>query len=167
MTDYSDLPGVEENAFPYFPPLYGKPDCLKCEKRKDCGSYGKYQRDRRDFTYTSGRCPRLPDRRGFVEQDERELYAQTFPLIHAESGGCEGEETLTLQLSIPGETRYRKVYRAYGYWWFRSKTESGEPVRRILTVEADGYLNSPKNILKEMRGKDYCIFRCEITNDYL
>ena len=61
MKEYPNV--VAGSASPYFPPLYEKPDCAKCEKRRDCYSYGKYQRDRRDFTYTSGRCPRLPDMR--------------------------------------------------------------------------------------------------------
>ena len=71
---------------PYFPPLYGNVECEKCEIKTTCWCCGKYQRNRRDFTHTSGRCPRLPDRRGFVEKSERELYAATFLLVHAERG---------------------------------------------------------------------------------
>lgn len=45
------------------PPASGKPDCGKCE-RKECRNRDKYQRDRKDFSVTSGRCPRLPDVQG-------------------------------------------------------------------------------------------------------
>lgn len=38
-------------------------NCGKCE-REECFNRGKFQRDRRDFTVTSGRCPRLPDTQG-------------------------------------------------------------------------------------------------------
>ena len=71
----------------YFPPLHGAVDCDKCEAR-DCWCRGKSQRNRRDMTPASGRCPRLPDLCGFVEKEERELYKATFMLVHAEYGGC-------------------------------------------------------------------------------
>ena len=48
----------------YFPPPYGRVECGECDMASACHSRGKYQRDRRDFTYTSGRCPRLPDCKG-------------------------------------------------------------------------------------------------------
>ena len=44
----------------YFPPLYGGVECGECDMAAVCHSCGKYQRDRRDFTYTSGRCPGPP-----------------------------------------------------------------------------------------------------------
>lgn len=47
----------------YRPATGEKPDCGKCE-REECFNRGKFQRDRRDFTITSGRCPRLPDTQG-------------------------------------------------------------------------------------------------------
>ena len=37
---------------PYFPSVYQKPECFKCEKT-DCMNRNKYQRDRRDFMCTS------------------------------------------------------------------------------------------------------------------
>ena len=169
MTEPALYPNViEGSASPYFPPLYEKPDCAKCEKRKDCWSCGKYQRDRRDFTYTSGRCPRLPDMRGFVEKDERELYAQTFPLLHAERAGA--DETLHLYLSLPdaGEKRLKKVYRTYGCWWFRDgkDSETGCAIRRVLSIEN---CYSPQDILSYMdiRHADYCLFPAIITDGYL
>lgn len=67
----------------YFPPLKGPVDCAQCEAA-DCWCRNMHQRSRRDFTHTSGRCPRLPDLRGFVERDQREAYAAAFMLIHAE-----------------------------------------------------------------------------------
>ena len=156
MKEYPNV--VEGNDAPYFPPLYGRPDCGKCDKRKDCWSYCKYQRDRRDFTYTSGRCPRLPDRRGFVEQDERELYARTFPLIHAERV----EDTLYLYLSLPDAKRTKKVTRSkkYGFWIFH---DGG--IRRVL----DFHFDNERAVLDEMERlhADFCLFPAIITDGYL
>lgn len=42
---------------PYFPHLYGEVDCGKCEIASECCCRGRYQRNRRDFSHTSGRCP--------------------------------------------------------------------------------------------------------------
>ena len=159
MTESALYPNViEGSASPYFPPMYQKPDCARCEKRKDCWSCGKYQRDRRDFTYTSGRCPRLPDMRGFVEQDERELYARTFPLLHAERA----EETLHLYLSLPDMKRTKKVTRSkkYGFWIFRD----GD-IRRVLDFRFD----DEQAVLDEMERlhADYCLFPAIITDGYL
>ena len=39
----------------------------------------KYQRHRADFTYTSGRCPRLPDTRGRMEPEDEALFATVRP----------------------------------------------------------------------------------------
>ena len=161
MSDILHFPG-EGNASPYFPPLYGKPDCAYCEK-KECWSRVKYQRDRQDFTYTSGRCPRLPDLRGFVDEAEQELYQQTFPLIHAKREGG----NLTMSLSIPGVKRLKNVYRSQTFkcWWFRDgKFEDGYPKRHILSIDN---CYSKKDVLDylERRNTNYCIFRCVIKDD--
>lgn len=60
---------------PYFPEPYGVPDCTVCE-REDCHSRQKFQRDKRHFSYLSGRCPRLPDTCGQMEPEDAELYAK-------------------------------------------------------------------------------------------
>ena len=142
----------------YFPPLDGKVDCSQCEAA-DCWCRNKYQRNRRDFTHTSGRCPRLPDQRGLVEKSERAAYAAVFTLIHAELavGG------LHLTLTLPGQKRSRKVYQTKsGYWYFRTKDEDGEPIRQALNI--GGYY-SMEDIARYMEGlrSDYCIFRCELA----
>lgn len=145
---------------PYFPPLSGAVECHKCEKGSGCWCRGKYQRNRRDFTHTSGRCPRLPDRRGFVEKEERALYAATFPLVHAELG-C---ELLHLTLTIPGQRRAKKVYRTKsGYWYFKQKNGHGYISRRVL--EIGGYYDESdiQNYMERM-GAAYCILRCNITD---
>ena len=167
MSDSPRYPGIgEDHKQPYFPPTYADFfDCVWCEKRKECSSYGKYQRNRRDFSYTSGRCPRLPDYNGFVERDERELYASVFPLIHAERG----MEEVYLSLSLPDAKRLKKVNRskAYGVWWFRDgKDENGYPVRRFLTIEH--YFQSKQEIYDYMkeRNLDYIILRCDISDGY-
>ena len=161
MTDYSNFPGIGEgHKAPYFPPTYEKPDCHFCERRETCTSCDKFQRDRRDFSYMSGRCPRLPNRRGFVEREERELYASIFPLVHAERG----EDSVDLSLSIPGQKRLKKVYRSngYGVWWFRD----GYRIRHILDLEHN--FQDEQEILDfmEKQNWDYCVFRCEILDQY-
>ena len=148
---------------PYFPSLYPKPECCKCEK-SDCMSRNKYQRDRLDFTYTSGRCPRLPDRRGFVEKSERKLYEASFPLVHAELG--EGD-TLYLTLTIPGVKRSRKVYSTKnGYWYFREIDSYGYRIKRIITIHGG---HSKKEILNHMEyvDADYCMFKCTIEDSFI
>lgn len=149
---------------PYFPPLYGGVECQKCEISANCDCYGKYQRNRRDFTYTSGRCPRLADSRGFVADKERELYAATFPLIHAERG--EGD-TLDLTLTIPGEKRSRKVYHTKsGYWYYKTKDADGFAIKKVLNIEGN---NNEDDILSHMERAyaEYYLFRCEITDYFV
>jgi len=146
----------------YFPPLYGKVDCTQCEAAH-CWCRGKYQRDRLDFTYTSGRCPRLPDKRGFVEESERALYAQTFPLVHAERA----EDIVHLTLTIPGAKRPKKVYHTRsGYWYFREKDSSGAYVKRGLSFQ---FYNNPEEIIRDMERlrAEYCVFRATIEDYYL
>ena len=151
---------MEDVKKAYFPPSYGKPECSKCE-REGCISRGKYQRDRMDFTYTSGRCPRLPDRRGFVYPDDRKLYGETLPLVHVERG--EGD-VLYLTLTQPGK-RQKRVYMTWGQWWFRD-TVDGNPVRRVISIE-DVY--SKKSLLETMdqTRSDYSIFRCRIEDSFI
>lgn len=142
----------------YFPPLSGKVDCSQCEAA-DCWCRDKYQRDRRDFTYTSGRCPRLPDQRGFVEKSERTAYAAAFMLIHAELG----LGGLYLTLTIPGQKRGKKVYRTKsGYWYIKLKAEDGSRIRQALNISGH---YSEEDITQYMAAlhTDYCIFRCELT----
>jgi hypothetical protein len=149
---------------PYFPPLYGDVACGQCEIKDECPSCGKYQRNRREFTFTSGRCPRLPDKRGFVEKDQRELYAATFPIIHAERGE---EDAIYLTLMLPGQKRGRKVYcTKSGYWYFRDKDEDLGPVKRIVTIEGCW---KPEDIIftMDVAESDYCIFRCRLEEHFV
>lgn len=76
----------KQNSSPYFPPLSGKVECSQC-KDTECRYLGKHQRSRRDFTYTSGRCPRLPDQRSFVGEKEQKLYAEPFPIVCTKQSG--------------------------------------------------------------------------------
>lgn len=148
----------ENTSTLYFPPLYGNVECQKCDKNH-CDSRGKYQRNRRDFEVTSGRCPRLPDKRGFVDKAERELFAQSFPLIHAELG-C---DSIHLTLRIPGEKRSKTVYiTESGYWFFKTKDDSGNPIKRVVIIET---YQSKESIISHMENlsADYCLFPCTIT----
>lgn len=93
----------------HFPPLNGPVDCTQCEA-ENCRCHGRHQRNRRDLSYTSGRCPRLPDLRGGMEPETRSAYAETFMLIHAELS----EGSLELNVTIPEFKQYRKVYQTTG-----------------------------------------------------
>lgn len=142
----------------YFPEFNGEAECHKCEL-ETCHSRGKFQRNKRDFKYTSGRCPKLPDMKGFVHTSQRANQLKAYPLIHAESN----DENVFLSLSIPGNKKLLKVYSAKGgNFYFRAKDEDGNPIKRIIFI---GYHKSHKDIMEFMqwRNADYCIFPCEIT----
>lgn len=148
-----------EGQAPYFPPPYGPVECDKCELRGTCRSCGKYQRSRRDFTVTSGRCPRLPDGRGLMAPEQQALYASLFPLVHAERE----EDRLTLKLQLPGGKRPKNVYRARsGAWYFRD-TYEGRPVKRALTIPG---AENKESILYVMAAEHTgcCVFRCRIED---
>ena len=122
MSDTKSYPALNEgHEDPYFPPLYGMPECEKCERKRTCFSRDKFQRNFRDFSYTSGRCPRLPDKSGRVEADERTLYNSLFPLVHAEQGE---DKSLTLTLFLPNQARGRRVNysTAFKRWWVLMRT---------------------------------------------
>lgn len=153
---------------PYFPPLYGAVECGKC-KKWDCMNRGKYQRNCRDFSYTSGRCPRLPDRQGFMEKEETELYAAAFPVVYAERGGDSGLLFLSLAIKIPGEKRGRKVYYTKtcgGHWYFRTKTEYGYPGKRAISISE---FSTTQEIIEHMRraNTEKCVFRCTIEDYWI
>ena len=148
---------------PYFPPLYGDVDCGRCEIASKCPCQYRYQRNRRDFLPASGRCPRLPDWRGFVDMSQRELYAKTFPLIHAERG----EEMLNLNLTLPGSKRLRKVYQTRGgSWYFREKSEFGDYIRRAINFECCRKKDEILNRM-ELYDYDYCLFRATIEDYFV
>lgn len=149
------------NEQPYFPPLYGKIECGRCDIAYACPNCGKHQRDRRDFTFTSGRCPRFPDTRGFVDKSQQDLYERALPLVHAQS--CVGG--LTLFLTLPGERRRRRVYQTKsGSWYFREKGEDRTYRKRCISVQR---LESREAILREMAllHTDYCLFQA-VIEDY-
>ena len=154
----------------YFPAFNGEADCGKCELvdwsdgltygKSNCHSYGKSQRNKRDFEYTSGRCPKIPDRRGFVHESQRENQREAYPLVHAESNG----EDIFLRLSLPGKKRMLRVYETRsGFFYFNTRDESGGKIKRILFI---GCNNSRSDIMGflEWCKTDYCIFDCEISD---
>jgi hypothetical protein len=151
---------------PYFPPRYGNVDCDKCELAGySCHSWGKYQRNKRDFTVTSGRCPRLPDMRGFVDDKERDLYGQTFPLVHAErsEGFSADDDVVFLTLGVPGKKTGKRIYcTKSGYFYVKTKDDDGYAIKRVIFIET---YRSVKDIAEYMRRfhSDYCIFSCEIS----
>ena len=152
---------MQEIRQPYFPPLYGDVDCGMCDIAAECWCCGEYQRNRRDFSHSSGRCPRLPDKKGFVEKEYRKLYAESFPLAHAERGG---DDTLYLTLTTPHEKRPKKVYMTKsGYWYFRERGEGGAYSRRRLDFNM---FQSKQEVLTYMERfhADYCIFQAVIED---
>lgn len=146
------------NGQRYFPSLNGPVDCTQCEA-ENCQCRGKHQRNRRDLSFASGRCPRLPDLRGFVEPEDRSAYAETFMLIHAELS----EGNLELTVTIPGLKRCRKVYQTKsGYWYFRTKSQEGYPVKQALYIGGFYTVEGITQYMEELH-TDYCILRCDLA----
>jgi hypothetical protein len=147
----------------YFPELYGNVECHKCEK-ENCENRGKYQRNVRHFEVTSGRCPRLPDMRGFVDVGERKNYYDKFFLVSAE---LTGDDTLYLTLNIPKTGRTYKVYQTKsGYWYYNTFEGEGEnklKIKRIVNIESYSVADDIIEYIKR-NYSDYCVFRAEITN---
>ena len=123
-----------------------------------------FQRNFRDFSYTSGRCPRLPDKSGLVETDERTQYNSLFPLVHAEQGE---DNDLRLTLYLPNQARGKRVYysNTWKRWWVRIRA-NGWTQRRFLKIE--NFMQNSQSILDYMafRNSDHCIFRCEIEDNW-
>lgn len=142
----------------YFPDIGSIPDCRKCDN-EDCPNREKFQRWRRDFSVTSGRCPRLPDDRGFMDSGEEQEYARTFDLVHVELH----DGKLAAHLSRTDGTK-RTVYRSHGYWWFRDRID-GQPCRRVVqfaacsTGELKELLSHKHTVKMDFRARveDYCI----------
>jgi hypothetical protein len=143
--------------FPAFESIYSKTDveCHKCE-RENCPSRGKYQRIRRDFTYTSGRCPRLPDMRGFVELSEVQNRRAAYPFILA---NLDADGTVRLSINIPGDGRAaRVVYLSrYGYWYYN---KAG--VKSCIRVDFKDRFDI-RDYMKQ-RGANYINLPCALTD---
>ena len=148
----------------YFPAFHGEAECHKCE-REDCHSRGAHQRNRRDFTVTSRRCPKIPDRRGFVDESQRENQRKAYPLVHAESDG----DSVVLTLSLPEEKPklLRVSMTKSGYFWVRAKDADLGKIKRVIQVA--GCNMSLRDIKEFMRDHhcDYCIFDVFVTDNIL
>jgi hypothetical protein len=156
----------------YFPAFHETwIDCNRCELvdwsegltygKSKCGSYGAHQRNRRDFTYTSRRCPKLPDMRGFVHESQRENQRNAYPIIHAESNG----EEVFLNLSIPGQKKLRRVYETRsGYFYFKTKDEEhGYVIKRVIWIGCNMSRQNIKEYMERFHA-DYCLFNCVISD---
>lgn len=144
----------------YFPKFYETD--IKCHlcNRADCASRGKIQRNCPEFGYESGRCPKLPDKRGFVHKSERSNQRQAYPLVHAEEAG----DTVKLNLSIPGDIHLKRIYQTKsGYWYYNTKDDDGNKIKRVVFI---GIHNTRKSIAQYMERvhADYCIFDCSISD---
>ena len=153
----------------YFPAFHAEQvKCWECEKKDNCSSSGKHQATRRDFEVTSGRCPKIPDRRGFVDKSERENQRNAYPLLFAELGGDGSRiDDLLLSLSVPFEKKLTKVYQTKsGFLFFNTKEEiNGElhKIKRALNLYG---INGKEEMIREMNrtSSDYSIFPCEIAD---
>lgn len=152
---------------PYFPTPGGEVKCRECD-RQGCMARDRFQRNRQDFTVTSGRCPRLPNYRGFVDSEDRELYEATFPLVHAER---EDTGKLTLTLTAPGMKRPKRVYPVKGYWYIREPMAGNEEYhhqpRRVITLE--GHIETPQQIMNIMDAErtNRLVFRCTVEDYFI
>ena len=145
----------------YFPVFSGEAECHKCELA-DCPCRGKYQRNRRDFTYTSGRCPKLPGVRGFADESQLGNQRKAYPLIHAVMDGCDG---VALSISLPEGKKTLRVYETKnGYFYFKTRDEQGDAIKRVVFI--GGNNKSRQEIIEYLkrRSADYCIFDCEISD---
>jgi hypothetical protein len=144
----------------YFPSFYEADiDCGRCEKA-DCKCRGLSQRSNRDFEVTSGRCPKVPDRRGFVAKEEQENQRSAYPFVHVEIGDI---DSVSLSISIPGDKRLKKVKRSrYGSWYYNTKDEGGNKIKRIIFM---GACRTYKDLVEygERVRADYFLLPCEIT----
>lgn len=130
----------------YWPSPYTRPECRFCDYRT-CINRGKFQRDRRDFSVTSGRCPRLPDKRGFVDERWRKDYEQTFPLLHCERD-TSGE--LRLTVTIPGSPKLKiPKYHKRDHWW--SAPAAAKDQREPFTLLLPYDLDTPDKLRTEMQ----------------
>ena len=148
---------------PYFPTPGGEVNCRECD-RQGCMARDRFQRNRKDFTVTSGRCPRLPDYRGFVDREDRALYEATFPLVHAER---DEDGKLSLALTAPGMKRPRRVYFVKGYWYILDKDPNGMSARRVITI--DGYISAPLQVMLHLDREHTrrCVFRCTVEDFFI
>lgn len=153
---------TQDKSMPYFPPLNGRVECGECELYGRCLNSRRYQRNRRDFTVTSGRCPRLPDNRGLMDPEQQKIYSAAFPAVFASRSGS----YLALSVRNPEDGRIRKVsHSRSGHWYFRERV-AGEAVKRVLEIHG---AYSRKDILAQMDAarRDTFTFRCTITDYFV
>ncbi len=133
--------------------------CGKCDKEK-CDCRGKFQRNRRDFEVTSGRCPKVPDRRGFVAPEERANQRDAYSFAYIEIS----DESVYLHINIPGDKKQKRLYRTKsGYWYYRTKDEDGNKIRRAVFFGANDTIESFRQF-GERLGTDYYLFPCDISD---
>lgn len=152
---------TKKGADMYFPSFYEEEiNCYECELT-DCWCRGKSQRNRRDFSHdTSGRCPKVPDKRGFVAPEQRTNQRNAYPLVYAEIGW----DSVLLSLSIPGEKVLKKVYQTKsGHWYYKTKDNDGDKIKQCINIMGYDTLDEIREYANSVN-TDYIILPCEIAD---
>ena len=106
-------------------------ECGKCEKA-NCHSREKYQRNKRHFSYQSGRCPRLPDTKGFVIEEEKENQKRAYPFVEIKVS----EEAVKIMINIPNDKKRRVYYRkSLCAWYYVIKDKNGNRMKKAIRID--------------------------------
>lgn len=150
----------------YFPPINGECRCEECEL-VSCHSRGKAQRTRREFTYTSGRCPRLPDISGRVEAEWMDAYVDSFPLVQAR---MLDDGSVKLFLKLPRDRNRLRIlhWSKYNFWYYTItvRGEGGEAALEKVPIRMPCG-GSPISVEEymEIHHLRSCMFRCEVDGE--
>lgn len=145
----------------YFPKFNERNiECSKCEKG-NCYSREKYQRNTRHFSYQSGRCPRLPDIRGFVIEEERENQRKAYPFVEV----MVSEEAIKIMLNIPEAKKKRRVYyrKSCHTWYYTLKDDNGNKMRVAIYIEGCSSWNDIREYSEYIHASHF-ILNCRICN---
>ena len=152
----------------YFPPFHGGDiDCSRCEKA-DCHSRDKHQRNRKDFTYESCRCPRLPDRSGFAYKSEFQNQRDAYAFVTFEVHGldCDSSDFLYAELHTSSKVPPIELKWCKNGWYYPSKDKFGQKGKQLVLLQGVG--DDWRDILKEMDlyGYEKILVPCEVDESY-
>ena len=151
----------------YFPDPVGSADCGQCEWQ-GCPNRHKFQRHRWDLTVTSGRCPRLTDQDGRIDEDWLDEFKKAVPVAEVILDSIKG---LQLRLSVPDKNRMYRISwgkpgrRLQAFWYINQKSDLG--TRRVIYV---GKTLSRYALFEKMKYTTPGVpvyFRAYLTDEYL